>query len=94
VIGRNPNTAVILYACMILLPRPAQKERGMEAEDAPSIILSALFVTGFAKRGLIVDPNSIYLEIFNLTCEYGVTLKLGPNTPSIPLLCFNMKVIT
>jgi len=44
VIGRNTNTAVVLYACMILLPRPALKERGMDAEDAPSITLSALFI--------------------------------------------------
>ena len=93
-IGQNPNTAVVLYACMILFPRPTQKERGMEAEDAPSITLSALFVTGFVKRGLIADPSSTYLEICSLTCEYGVILKLGPNTPSRSLLCYNMKVIT
>jgi len=37
-----------------------------------------LFVTGFAKRGLIADPN---LESLNLTCEFGTTLKLGSNIP-------------
>ena len=36
---------------------------------------------GFAKRGLIADPNSTYLESRNLTCEFGTTLKLGPNIP-------------
>ena len=45
---------------------------------------SSIFVTSSAKRGLIADPNSIYLEFHNLTCEFTTTLKLGPN---IPLTC-------
>jgi len=39
------------------------------------------FVTGSAKRGLIADPNSTYLETHNLTCEFVTTLKLGRNIP-------------
>jgi len=36
-------------------------------------------LTGSAKRGLISDPNSTYLETHNLTCESGTTLKLDPS---------------
>ena len=39
------------------------------------------FVTSSAKRGLIADPSSTYLETCNLTCEFGTALKLGPNIP-------------
>ena len=45
------------------------------------LICRALNVTGSAKRGLIADPNSTYLKSHNLTCEFGTTLKLGPNIP-------------
>ena len=41
--------------------------------------IGIIYVTGFAKRGLIADPNSTYLETHDLTCEFGTTLKLGPN---------------
>ena len=40
---------------------------------------SLKYVTGSAKSSLIADPNSTYLESYNLTCELGTTLKLGPN---------------
>ena len=29
----------------------------------------------------MADPNSTYLETRNLTCEFGTTLKLGPDIP-------------
>ena len=29
--------------------------------------------------GLIADSNNTYLETHNLPCEFGVTLKLGPD---------------
>ena len=38
-------------------------------------------MTGSAKRDLKADPNCIYLETHNLTCEFGTTLKLGPKVP-------------
>ena len=47
----------------------------------PSLTKWGLYVTGSAKRGLIADPNSTYLENCNLTCEFGTALKLGPNIP-------------
>ena len=39
-------------------------------------------------RGLIADPNSTHLDTHSLNCEFGTTLKLGPNnyTHNIPLL--------
>ena len=40
-----------------------------------------VYVTGSAKTGVIADPNSTYLETYNLTCEFVSTLKLGPNIP-------------
>ena len=40
-----------------------------------------IIVTGSVKRGLIADPNCIYLETQNSTCECGTTLKLGPKVP-------------
>ena len=46
-------------------------------------------MTGSAKRGLIADPNSTYLETRNLTCEFGKTLILGSNA----FIWCNMKVI-
>ena len=39
------------------------------------------YVTGSAKKGLIADLNSTYLETRNSTCEFGTTLKLGANVP-------------
>jgi len=44
-----------------------------------SAIKLLTIVTGSAKRGLISDPNSTYLETHNLTCECVTILKLGPN---------------
>ena len=38
------------------------------------ILQIVTFVIGSAKRGLIVDPNSTYLETHNLTCEFGTTV--------------------
>ena len=46
-----------------------------------------LFVTNSAKRDLIADPNSTHLESHNLTCEFGTTLKLGPNIPLAYYYC-------
>ena len=38
-----------------------------------------IFVTSSAKRGLIADSKRTYLETYNLTCEYGTTVKIrGP----------------
>ena len=41
----------------------------------------SLHVTGSAKKGLIADSNSTYLETHNLTWEYVTALKLGPIIP-------------
>ena len=52
-------------------------------------LINSLFVTSSAKRGLIADPNSTYLESHNLTCELCTTLKLG----SITFLTYHYCVV-
>jgi len=47
----------------------------------PAGIPHSIYVTGSAKKGLIADPNDTYLEICNLTWEFGTALKLGPIIP-------------
>ena len=50
-------------------------------------------MTGSAKRGLIADTNSAYLETHNLTYEFGATLKLCDIAIVPPMVWCNIKVI-
>jgi len=55
---------------------------------------SMLFVTGSAKRGVIADPNSTYLNpMYNLTCEYGNTLQVSSKIPVTYHYYFSVIII-